>query len=93
MTSFGSVTDDRPTLGSVVGDTEHFLRCAFGHAPWRGRSPCAGALFGIDDVDRIVASAVRVPAIRMVREGERVPTSEFCTPTRIGSGPRLPENA
>lgn len=85
MTTFGSLTDDRPTLGSIVGDADHFLRCAFGHSAWRGRSAGAHELFGIDDVDRIVSSAARVPAIRMVREGRRVPPDEFCSPTRIGS--------
>ena len=85
MTTVGTVIDDRPTLGSIVGDADRFLGEAFGHSPWRGRSPSATRLCGLGDVDRIVTSAVRTPAIRMVRAGKRIPASEFCSPTRIGS--------
>ena len=85
MTTVGTVTDDRPTLGSLVGDADQFLHSVYGHSPWLGWSPSAIGLFGIDDVDRIVTSAVRAPAIRMVRAGKRIPVSEFCSPTRIGS--------
>lgn len=81
----GTVIDDRPALRSIVGDADRFLRGAFGQTPWLGRSPNTTALFGIDDVDRIVTSAVRAPAIRMVQAGKRIPATEFCAPTRIGS--------
>ena len=79
------VTDDRAALRSIVGDGERFLADTFGKCPWTGSAAPLGSLFGVDDVDTIVASSVRVPAIRMVRGGERIPPSEFCSPTRIGS--------
>jgi lysine-specific demethylase/histidyl-hydroxylase NO66 len=79
------VTDDRGPLSAVVGDDDLFLTSTFGRHPWRGSAPASTALFSIDDVDTIVSSSVRTPAIRMVRDGRRVPPSEFCTPTRIGS--------
>lgn len=85
MTAAPIVADDRPRLRSIVGDADHFLSGVFGHSPWRGRSAGVHELFGIDDVDRIVTSAVRVPAIRMIRDGDRVAPEEFCTPVRIGS--------
>jgi hypothetical protein len=79
------VADDQAPLASVVGDDQGFLDTTFGRTPWRGRSAALPSLFGIDDVDAIVSSGVRVPAIRMVRGGQRVPPADFCSPTRIGA--------
>jgi bifunctional lysine-specific demethylase and histidyl-hydroxylase NO66 len=79
------VTDGRATLCSIVGDGERFLADTFGRTPWTGSAASLDALFTVDDVDKIVASSVRAPAIRMVRGGERIPPSEFCSSTRIGS--------
>jgi hypothetical protein len=79
------VADDRGPLSTVVGDDDLFLSATFGRRPWRGSSPQLSSLVSVDDVDRIVGSSVRVPAIRMVRDGARIPPAEFCTPTRIGS--------
>lgn len=76
---------DRPVLGSITGDADTFLRCTFGRASWRARPNAPVEVFDLDDFDRIVSSAIRVPAIRMIRQGERIPPSEFCTPTRLGS--------
>lgn len=42
-------------------------------------------LFGVEQFDTVVSTAVRVPAIRLVRDGRRIPSHRFCTPTRIGS--------
>lgn len=78
-------TGRRSTLRAVVGDDAIFLADTFGRRAWRGRAPSIADLFGIDDVDTIVSSSVRVPAVRMVRDGSRVAPAEFCTPTRIGS--------
>jgi lysine-specific demethylase/histidyl-hydroxylase NO66 len=78
-------TGGRGPLSAVVGDGDLFLTTTLGRRPWRGSAPGSSALFDVDDVDTIVSSSVRVPAIRMVRDGNRVPSLEFCTPTRIGS--------
>ncbi|MEZ5180924.1 MAG: cupin domain-containing protein [Acidimicrobiales bacterium] len=79
------VTDDRTLLASIVGDDEDFLATTFGRRPWHRASSAAAVPFDLDDLDAMVASGIRVPAIRMVRAGERVPPGEFCSPTRIGS--------
>lgn len=79
------VTDGRVALRSIVGDDDDFLAHTFGRSAWSGSIAPAAAPFGLDDVDTIVASSVRVPAIRMVRGGERIAPSEFCRATRIGS--------
>jgi bifunctional lysine-specific demethylase and histidyl-hydroxylase NO66 len=79
------VAEGRGPLSAVVGDDDVFLTSTFGRGAWRGSAPGLAGLFGVDDVDTIVASSVRVPAIRMVRNGTRVPPAEFCTATRIGS--------
>jgi len=79
------VTDERPVLRSLVGDVEQFLHTTFGQVPWRGTTPSHGHVLDLDDVDRIVASAVRVPAIRMIQDGERIAPQRFCSTVRIGS--------
>jgi lysine-specific demethylase/histidyl-hydroxylase NO66 len=85
VTGSDVTNDDRGPLSAIVGDDGLFLADTFGRHPWRGTAHDLTALFGVDDVDTIIASSVRVPAIRMVRDGTRVPPTEFCTPTRIGS--------
>ncbi len=74
-------------LATLVGDVDEFGGEFWGRAPLH-RQVAAGTSpipFGVTDVDRVVTSAVRVPAIRLVRDGERVDPSRFCTPTRIGN--------
>lgn len=85
MTSPPVVTDERPVLRSLVGDVEQFVHDTFGQVPWRSASPNHRHLLDLDDVDRIVASAVRVPAIRMIQDGERIEPQRFCSTVRIGS--------
>jgi hypothetical protein len=79
------VTGDRATLASIVGDVDGFLTNCFGRSPWIGWTEALSGRFGVDEFDTIVSSAVRAPAIRLVREGARIPPSEFCSPTRIGN--------
>jgi hypothetical protein len=79
------VTDGRGPLCAIVGDDDVLLNSTLGRYPWRGNRPDRGARVGVEDVDSKVSSSVRVPAIRMVRDGHRVAPAEFCTPTRIGS--------
>lgn len=77
-------TGERCLLASLVGDPEAFMNGVFGVRPWRSVAPQLPP-FGVAAVDELVAGAVRVPAIRMVRDGRRVPQHEFCSPLRIGS--------
>lgn len=79
------VADDRSALGSVVGDVDSFLDGPWGRSPWLGRHTSGLQVLDLDDVDRIVASAPRVPSIRMIRRGERVDPSAYCARTRIGA--------
>jgi lysine-specific demethylase/histidyl-hydroxylase NO66 len=74
-------------LADLVGDVDHFGDHLWGRAPLHrvGAAGTSPVPFGVDDVDRIVTSAVRVPAIRLVRQGTRVEPSRFCAPTRIGN--------
>lgn len=75
------------TLAALVGDVDAFGDEVWGTRPFRtgdAASPSAAPLT-LADVDRIITSAARVPAIRLVRDGERIAPEKFCTPTRIGS--------
>jgi mannose-6-phosphate isomerase-like protein (cupin superfamily) len=74
-------------LAALVGDVEDFERDVWGVRPLRTGAPDSPAVAPLTlvDVDRLITSALRVPAIRLVRAGERIPTADYCTPTRIGS--------
>ncbi|MDW3214121.1 MAG: cupin domain-containing protein [Ilumatobacteraceae bacterium] len=75
------------TLAALVGDVDRFGREVWGTQPLRtGDADLASPVpLTLADVDRIITSSARVPAIRLVRGGRRVPSADFCSPTRIGS--------
>ena len=74
-------------LADLVGDVDRFGREVWGARPFRmgEPGPPAAAPLTLADVDRIITSSMRVPAIRLVRAGERIATRRFCSAVRIGS--------
>jgi len=76
-----------PTLQSCVGDVERFERLHWGRLPviYQESGLDIAQLLTVGDVDTIVNSALRWPAVRVVRSGTTTPPNDYCTPTRIGS--------
>jgi bifunctional lysine-specific demethylase and histidyl-hydroxylase NO66 len=78
-------------LRRCVGDPERFLREYWARAPlYRKRDGLDGFadLFGIADVDHLVAAAsLRVPAFRMVKDGAPLPPASYTKSGRVGSKP------
>lgn len=74
-------------LAALVGDVEAFERDVWGVRPLRTGAADSAAVAPLTllDVDRLITSAIRVPAIRLVRAGERIPPADYCVATRIGS--------
>lgn len=80
---------DRAALARCVGDVDGFLTQAWGRRHHRHRDPGGyGDLLSLDDVDRIVSqSGLRVPAFRLVRDGQTLPSASYTRRARIGSRP------
>ena len=78
-------------LERLVADPARFAETEWGRLPVveRGRAGLV-ELFTIDDVDGFIARGVRRPAVRMVRAGEILEPTSYCTTTRLG-GQSLPE--
>jgi lysine-specific demethylase/histidyl-hydroxylase NO66 len=78
-------------LRRCVGDPERFVREHWGRAPlYRRRTAPDGFadLFGIADVDHLVAAAsLRAPAFRMVKDGATLPPERYTKSGRVGSKP------
>jgi bifunctional lysine-specific demethylase and histidyl-hydroxylase NO66 len=78
-------------LRRCVGDPERFLRDHWGRAPLHQprKDPDGFAdLFTLGDVDRLVATAsLRLPALRLVRDGGELPREAYTKSGRIGSKP------
>ncbi|HZD01411.1 MAG TPA: cupin domain-containing protein [Actinomycetes bacterium] len=78
-------------LRRCVGDPERFVREHWGSAPLhRARTSPDGFadLFGIADVDHLVAAAsLRIPAFRMVKDGTPLPPESYTKSGRVGSKP------
>jgi bifunctional lysine-specific demethylase and histidyl-hydroxylase NO66 len=78
-------------LRRCVGDPERFVRERWTCAPLHRRrsSPDGFAdLFKIADVDHLVATAsLRIPALRMVKEGAQLPPERYSKSGRVGSKP------
>jgi mannose-6-phosphate isomerase-like protein (cupin superfamily) len=74
-------------LAALVGDVERFEHDVWGVRPLRSGASGSPAVAPLTlfDVDRLLTSAIRVPAIRLVRAGERIPPARYCSPTRIGN--------
>jgi bifunctional lysine-specific demethylase and histidyl-hydroxylase NO66 len=78
-------------LRRCVGDPERFLREHWGRAPLhleRAGPDGFADLFGIADVDHLVAAtALRLPAFRMVKDGATLPPASYTRSGRVGSKP------
>jgi hypothetical protein len=68
----------------LVGDPETFAR-HWGRTPMvRHTGTELGAVFDMSDAERLLSTGLRRPAFRLVRDGESLPDSTGCRPTRIG---------
>jgi bifunctional lysine-specific demethylase and histidyl-hydroxylase NO66 len=78
-------------LWRFVGDPERFVRDHWARAPLYRPGDDANRfvdLFSIADVDHLVATAsLRVPAIRMVKDGGELPSQGYTKSGRLGSKP------
>jgi bifunctional lysine-specific demethylase and histidyl-hydroxylase NO66 len=77
-------------LRRCAGDPERFLREHWSRAPLHrpGDGEGFADLFGIADVDHLVAaSSLRIPAFRMVKDGEQLPAKSYTRSGRVGSKP------
>jgi hypothetical protein len=78
-------------LRRCVGDPERFLREHWARAPlYRAGDGLDGFadLFGVGDVDHVVAAtSLRLPAFRMVKDGETLPPRGYTRAGRVGSKP------
>ncbi len=76
-------------LERCVGDPATFLARFWGRHPLHHRAPGGfGSLLTVSDVEHIVSAlGLRVPAFRVVKDGETIPTSAYTKSGRIGSAP------
>ena len=79
----------RPALERCVGEPETFLTRSWGRHPVHYRAPGGfGDLLTFSNVDHMVsAMGLRVPAFRLVKDGETIPSSAYTKSGRIGSAP------
>ncbi|HEX2068655.1 MAG TPA: cupin domain-containing protein, partial [Actinomycetota bacterium] len=79
----------RSVLERCVGDPATFLARSWGRHPVHHRAPDGfGDLLTLEDVDHVVtAMGLRVPAFRLVKDGETISTSAYTKLGRIGSAP------
>jgi lysine-specific demethylase/histidyl-hydroxylase NO66 len=75
-------------LARCVGDVGHFLQTYWGRAPLH-RPTAGGAgfadLLSLDDVDTLVTSSfLRVPALRLVRDGTPLDPGTYTRSSRLG---------
>lgn len=88
----GQTTTDlegRQALARAVGDPDRFAKELWGRRPQHLEAGGEGGfedLLSLDDVDRIVSTmGLRLPAFRLVREGEVLAPSRYTKTTRTGS--------
>jgi hypothetical protein len=85
-----TASDPPGALERCVGDLETFLAGHFGRRPHLSRHP-AGAfddLLSVEDIDRLLTgSGLRIPALRLVRGGQPVPSRRYTTSARIANVP------
>ena len=76
-------------LERCIGDADAFIAGAWGRRPDHHRTPEGfGDLLTFADVDHMLsAMGLRVPAFRLVKDGETIPTSHYTKSGRIGSAP------
>ncbi len=79
----------RSALERCVGDPVSFLSEIWGRRPLHHRSPQGFEdLLTFQDVDRMVsARGLRLPAFRLVKDGETIPARDYTKSARIGSEP------
>jgi bifunctional lysine-specific demethylase and histidyl-hydroxylase NO66 len=82
-------TPDVAALALCVGDVAGFVDEHFGRRPLLHRAEDPRALTGllsVDDVDRLLTStALRLPAVRLVQNGEALPPARYTRSARMGS--------
>jgi mannose-6-phosphate isomerase-like protein (cupin superfamily) len=72
-------------LARCVGDAAHFARHCWGQAPLLHHTADDFAdVLTLGEVDRLLSSAVRRPEVRLMRAGEAVDPSSWCTTIRLG---------
>jgi len=73
-------------LTRCVGDADQFARSVWGrHVHLHHNGDGFADLLTLDEVDRLLSStALRVPALRLVREGRPIPVSAYTMSARIG---------
>ena len=76
---------DLEQLAALVGDVEAFASLHWGRAPLHRRADVdLSALFGLADVEQLLAGSLRQPAFRLVRDGRTLPAEASTRPARIG---------
>lgn len=72
-----------------MGDTDHFARELWGRRPQHRRAADRNGfddLLSLDDVDHIVSTTgLRLPAFRLVKDGNTLPSGRYTKTTRTGS--------
>lgn len=79
-----------PALSLLAGDPQAFAATDWGTRQHRhcGDRQALTSLLTLDDVDRLLtASALRAPAVRLVRDGRVVPTDRITRPASIAGLP------
>jgi mannose-6-phosphate isomerase-like protein (cupin superfamily) len=72
-------------LERCVGDIERFVADHWGRAPLLTRNASSFAdVFCLDDVDKALSTAVRRPAVRLIKNGIPVDPRSYVVPTRLG---------
>ena len=81
-----SRTPDRSPLRRLVGDAAAFSSSALGVQPHRHRDDGFDDLFSLADADEAIAGrGLRRPAVRLVRDGDVLPSSRWTRRARTGS--------
>lgn len=78
---------DMEALQRCVGDTEHFAERVWGRHTMVRRPVAQGFadLLSLDDVDHLLSGyGLRTPALRLVRDGRTLPSSQYTRSARIG---------
>lgn len=72
-------------LARCVGDAEHFAHHCWGQVPLLHRTGDDFAdVLTLAEVDRLLSSAARRPAVRLMRAGDVVDAASWCTTIRLG---------
>jgi lysine-specific demethylase/histidyl-hydroxylase NO66 len=81
-----SPTPETSPLRRLTGDAAEFSSSALGLRPHRHRSEGFGDLFSLADADESLASrGLRRPAVRLVQNGDVLPSSKWTRRARTGS--------